>query len=106
MIEVAPVAGSHDHIVILLGGSDASFFSPPAHDGSVWCETAFEDLIPADDLPAFAVQVFFHALDKITLQGVLIFQSFGLHPFLATRAHFPLLFRTFISANVDVLAWK
>src|SRR5262249_41074804 len=67
IVEVHISSGSHQYIVMLVGGCNTTLLSAPAHDRGVLCNTAFEDLIPANDFFSFAVYIFFNPLDKITL---------------------------------------
>ncbi len=39
----------------------------PAHYYGIGCKATFQDLIPANDLAAFAVEVFLNTLNEITL---------------------------------------
>ncbi len=102
MIKIDRVAGCHNHAVFLFGRFDSAGFSSPAHHHRIRGQSAFEDLVPADQFFAFAVQVFLNPLDKITLQFVFIFQVIFFHPFLAGLTFFPMGLGTFIGAEMKI----
>src|SRR5688572_22684896 len=102
MIKIAMRTRRHDDIVTSLGRSDTSLCASPRHNSGIWCESAFEDLIPANDLFAFRIEIRFDALNEITLQLVLIGQVFIRHQLLAIGTGFPSCLWAFISTDVDV----
>src|SRR5258708_9905749 len=103
MVERDIFSRGYDDVMILFGGIDASFFAPPAHHGRIRRQPTFEDLIPADDLPAFGIDVFFYPLHEIALQLILVFQPVVLDSFLAFGAGLPTVFGTFVPADMNVL---
>ena len=82
---------------------DASFFATPAHYRSIGCESAHEYLIPANELAPLAVEVLLDAVDHIALEGMLILEPLILHALLTLGALSPVLHRSFVAADVDVL---
>src|ERR1035437_856085 len=94
-------AWRHDYIVAHLGGGDAALYAAPRHHGRAWSQAALKDLVPADRPAALLRNEPRHPFDKVTLQFVLVFEPFGLHPGMAPRTLLPRLFRHLIPAKVD-----
>src|SRR6185437_2437500 len=106
VIEIDVLTRRHDDIVMLFGGIDTAFFAAPAHDRGVGGDTAFEDLVPADDAFAFAVDVFLHALDEPALQLVFVLETELFHPLLTFGAGLPAILGTFVAADVNIRSGK
>ena len=68
LVQVSIRAGSHNCVVSRFGGSDTAFHTTPGHHSCIGCESAFQDFIPTDDIPSFAVEIFLHAGDEVALQ--------------------------------------
>ena len=102
LVQVAVAAGRHHCVVALLDGFQTTLGAPPAHDGSVGGEAAFQDLVPAQQLSAVGVDKALDAFDQIALEFFYVGQSFGLHPGLAVRAFLPVVFVGLVSSHVDV----
>ena len=85
----------------LYAGIDAS----PAHYGRALVDGAFEYLVPSDDAPSLAVDIFLYAVGEIALKGVggqrqlmclgLAFGTFG-----------PAVARSLVATYVDVVGRK
>ena len=68
LVQVSIRAGSHNCVVSRFGGSDTTFHTTPGHHCCIGRESAFQDFIPTDDIPSFAVEIFLHAGDEVALQ--------------------------------------
>ena len=95
--------GGEDDIVAFLGCLDSTLFATPAHDRSVGSETTHEDLIPADELTSLAVEVLLDTADHIALERMLVLEPLALHTCLTLGALAPVLHRSFVATDVDVL---
>ena len=84
------------------GRFDTAFHATPTHDSGIGSQSAFDDFIPADQLFPFLFQQAFHAVDKIALQFVFVFQVLRFHTGLTARAFVPETFETFIPADMDI----
>ena len=80
----------------------------PRHDITVGVrrESAFENLIPADELAALGVEELLDALDEISLQRVFVLHAELLHARLDPGRRLPLIFHRLIATDVDVFARK
>src|SRR5450432_988065 len=58
-IEVSKCSRAHDYLVSHFSRSYATFDSPPAHDNRIWCQSAFQDLIPSNEFFALGLNNFF-----------------------------------------------
>src|SRR5512139_3280084 len=106
MIEIHMTARRHDHIMILFGSINSSLLTAPAHHYGIRRQSAFQYLIPTDHGLSLAVDIFFHALHKIALQLMLIFQTKISLSLLAFGTNLPTVFRTFISPDMNIFAGK
>ncbi len=89
--------------LMLLGSSNTAFGAAPAHHGGVGCETTFQDLVPANDLAAFAVHGIFPSAGwNIALERVFIFETMCVHTVLAFGAFLPANLRAFVPTDVNV----
>lgn len=95
--------GGHDDLVPGSGCSDAACSATPRHDGGALRDTAFEDLVPADQVTAVFVKPFLYAKHEVALQLVFILQTFVLDTFLTGGADFPAFCRTLVATHMDVL---
>ena len=102
-VQIDVAIGGEDDIVAFLGSLDSTLFATPAHDRSVGSETTHEDLIPADELAALAVEVLLDTADHIALERVVVLETFALHACLTLGALTPVLHRSFVTTDVDVL---
>ena len=102
-VQIDVAIGGEDDIVAFLGSLDRTLFATPAHDRSVGSETTHEDLIPADELAALAVEVLLDTADHIALERVVVLETFALHACLTLGALAPVLHRGFVTTDVDVL---
>ena len=84
------------------GRFDTAFHAAPTHDSGIGSQSAFDNFIPADQLFPFLFQQVFHAVDKIALQFVFVFQVLRFHAGLAARTFVPETFETFIPADMDI----
>ncbi len=78
----------------------------PAHDGRVGGQTAFEDLIPADDLLSFRFHDLLHPFFKIALDFLHRLQSFLLHQLFDGVALLPEILGAFVAADMDIAKGK
>ncbi len=106
MVKIAPAARCHNGLVFFFGCMYTAFFASPAHYQGIGCKTAFQYLVPANNFPAFAVYEFFHALYKIALQFVFVFQTFLTHQLLAYAVFLPPYLTAFVATNMYHLAWE
>ena len=90
--------------MLLSGRFDTSGFPPPRHHRSPRSQSAFQYLVPADDVPATAVDKLLDTVYEPALQGRLIGQIQLLHQRLAMAAFFPCFLRTLIASDVDIVA--
>ena len=104
VVEVEGVVGRHDYVVLGFGGGDPTCLASPAHDSGSGGESAFEDFIPADEVSAFAGEVFVHLADEPALHFVFVFESAFFDELLDSWACFPFIFGAFVAADVDVFA--
>ena len=92
-------------MVVGLGRSDAARLSAPGHDDGGCVEVAaFEDFVPSDNGLALTAQVLFDTDNDIGLQLCLAGVALGLHTCLTAVALFPFAARTFVAADVEILA--
>ena len=82
-------------------GLKALLRTPPGKDGRFGSQAPFHDLVPAEQVPALGIEVFFHPPDQVALQLLHVFQPFGFHPCPAARAVMPGLLAGFIPADMD-----
>ena len=59
---------SHDGIMPCFGCVHTAFYTAPWHNSRIGSQTTFENFIPANDVFAFAIQVFLHTGNEIALQ--------------------------------------
>ena len=81
IVEVAIYVGRHNHVVSQPGRFDAAGCAAPGHNGGVRRHVTFQNLIPADNLPSFAVEELFDTCHAVALQAV-----FGRMPFVRFQA--------------------
>ena len=67
LIQISVWIRSHNSVVTGFGCIHSAFYSPPGHDGSIRGQPALQDFVPPDDVASFAVQVFLHAGNEVTL---------------------------------------
>jgi len=65
VVEIAVAGRRHDGVMAGLGGLASP--ANPIHDGGIRREAALENFAPADQAPAFGVEVFLDAPDEVTL---------------------------------------
>ncbi len=106
VIEIAMRHRRHHHIVPLPGRLDAAVKTSPRHHRSFGSQSALQDLVPADQPFALAVQVFFHALNKPALQFIFIGKPLLPDPLLTFMACFPACFGGFVAADMNVFTGK
>src|SRR5690242_15101107 len=106
MIQVTVSARRHDNPVVQLCSRYSAGFPSPAHHRCIRRQPAFQDLIPSDNIPSMRVEEFFHPVNKIALQLILIFEVQFLHQALAESGAFPGCFRRFISPDMDIVTGK
>ena len=104
VVEVESVVGRHDYVVLGFGGGDTACLASPAHDGGSGGETAFEDFIPANEVPAFAGEIGVHLAHEPALHFVFVFESAFFDELLDSWACFPFIFGAFVAADVYVFA--
>ena len=75
------VSAVHNHVVSQPGGFDAAGCAAPGHNGGVRRHVTFQNLIPTDNLPSFAVEELFDTCHAVALQAV-----FGRMPFVRFQA--------------------
>ena len=92
------------------GRCNATLLAPPRHHGSCRSKSAFQNLVPTDNLAAMLSQEFFNTLNEIALQlffsrMVLVGkQFFFTDALLAERTFSPACFRAFVTADMDIFA--
>ena len=92
-------------MVVGLGRSDAARFATPGHDdGGGVKVAALKDFVPTDNGLALAAQVLFDTANDVGLQLCLAGVALGLHACLTAVALFPFAARTFVAADVEILA--
>ena len=106
VVEVIKFARSHHHIVARLDGFDAAGSASPRHYGGVRSQTAFENLVPTDDVATLGVDKFLDAVNQIALQFIHVLETFLFHAALAVGARAPSSFAGFVAANVNVVRWE
>ena len=62
-----PIMRARARTAVRFAGCDAAIFTPPAHYCSIWCQTTFQNFVPANEFFTFARQNFFDSFDKIAL---------------------------------------
>src|SRR5690606_401486 len=85
IVKVHMSARGHDYLVMLVRSINSAIFTPPAHYNGVRRQSPFQNLIPPDNRTTLTVNIFFHSLNKITLQGMFVLKVVILHPFLTFR---------------------
>src|SRR5687767_10391431 len=96
-------AGCHNYFVIFFGSCNSAFFTAPTHYNGIWRQPAFQNFIPTYQGSALAIKVFFHTLDKITLQLMLIFEFIIFYTLLALGTTLPICLGAFIAPHMNVL---
>ena len=86
------------------GRGDAAVDAAPGHDRGVGRESALQNLVPADELAALAVDEGFDLAGEPALQLLLGLEALGLHAGLALGAGLPVGFVDLVAADVNVLA--
>ena len=94
--------------MVLLGSLDAATHTTPAHHRSVRRQTAFQRLVPSDDVTATALHILLHAINHIALQ-ILLRRVFAvtldaqcLDTSLALRAALPTHLRALVATHMDI----
>src|ERR1044071_4157329 len=105
-MEVRRLPGGHHYVVRCSRRGDAARSAAPGHDHGVVREPALEDLVPANESAPLRRQEGVHLLDEPTLQLVFVLKAELFDARLRAWARLPLRLDRFISADVDVLAWK
>ena len=77
VVQVAMDIGRHDDVVAGLGRRNAALRAAPRHDGRRGRNAAFENLVPADDLPAVLAEPLLHAAHRVALKLELVLQPLG-----------------------------
>src|SRR6476620_3153600 len=84
----------------------ASLFSSPTHHNCIRSKAPFEYLIPPYQSFSFAVYIFLHPLNEVTLQFMFVFQVIVFNSLLAIRTTLPIVFWTFITSGMNILTGK
>src|SRR5688572_5560285 len=106
VVEVQHGPRRKDRIVARGSRGECSVDPAPGHHRGIGCETAFEDLIPADQPPPVRGEKAPNALHEVALQRVLVRDSALAHPLLHLRRALPLILHGLVAADVDILARK
>ena len=104
MVQIIGMRRGKDDVVAFGNGLDAARSPVPGHDGGIRSQTAFQNLVPADDALSVLGCKTLHPPDHIALQLFLGLQALGLHPGLAVRARFPVPLTGLVPAYVDIIA--
>ena len=75
----------------------------PAQDDGLFGQFAVGQLVPTDDLPAFAAHVVGHTPHEVPLQGFFVRQMFLADARLAEGALLPIGFARLVTSQVDVM---
>ena len=102
VVKIGVGAWRHHDIVPFFNRGDSVLPAAPEHHGGIGRETAFADFVPADDFSPFLYEHFVEAPDEVGLKLVLVFEPFTLDHGLGEFGLFPLFFRSFVSADMDV----
>ena len=86
----------------LAGRFNAAFGAAPRHDGGFRRQSAFQDLVPADELVSVRGEESLDAADKVTLQFMIVLEAFACLRRGALSAHGPPGLGGFVSADMNV----
>ena len=78
----------------------------PGHHRSIRSQTTVQNLVPAQQVTAVAVQETFHAVNQVTLQFVHVLQPFFLHAGLAERTGLPRCLSSLITTYMNIFGRK
>src|SRR6185503_16777267 len=81
---------------------DATARAAPRHDRGFRCESAFENLVPANEFPVLADQESLDPPDEPTLELGFVLQVLASDDLLGDRARFPARLRYLIPSYMDV----
>ena len=111
IIKIQISVRGHDHIMFLLGSFNTSTFATPWHNCCIRSKSAFENLIPTDNLTSVIVQELLYMIDNETLQTFFLtmilirFQAQRFDTCLTFRTFLPSYLRTFVTTYMDIL-WR